>query len=341
MKNLKKILTLYDFAEPNFATALYKLLIAAITFHHPKVSKEEIDHKLSNPDEIQLLNYLIYNTQQYFFARLDERWEQFVPMWIEANQQAIYDYCTETKICDAIYPKEKYYDAVAIFGANKSEVFRRYRFLLKLLKDKQIKIRNRIYLLTGHRKLTPRIDGSENYLQYLADKYQKPLFETQMMLDLYDKFNFSQVLGEKVKLSIIDTGIVKNRRPNTYDTLLEMKRKMDKSDKKLLFISRSPVILEQKAAVKKVFDEEAVKYEVVGGECKLSEVRDMARASYHVLMSIAGTLYENYLFVAKKLNKGKYDAQQLEAFKSSLGYRNSPIKEVVFSDRLCTSKVER
>ena len=339
MDSLKKILSLYGLVSPGVVKSIERMLLIAIKFHQPDKSEQEIKNYFQNEDLILVLNNLILYSQQFFFARQDERWELFIPAWIVDNKSEILKLCLQTHLCNPVLPEAKEYDAVAIFGANKSEIFRRYRFLHHLIKSKKIKIKNCVYLLTGHRKLTPRIDGSEAYLIYLHQKFGSDLIETHVMVDLYDKFNFAKELGSLVGVKVIDTPEVNNRRPNTYDTLIELRKQLMPADKKILFISRSPAFLEQKAAVDRAFTGSEVIYEVAGGGCGLFEVKDEARASYHILMSIAGALYENYLVVGQQLidEQKIYDISQLESFKKQLGFRNNPVKEVIFSNQRLTA----
>lgn len=339
MDSLKKILSLYGLVSPGVVKSIERMLLIAIKFHQPDKSEQEIKSYFQNEDLILVLNNLIFYSQQFFFARQDERWELFIPAWIMENKSEVLKLCLETHLCNPVLPEAKEYDAVAVFGANKSEIFRRYRFLHNLLRSAKLKIKNSVYLLTGHRKLTPRIDGSESYLNYLHQRFGSELIETHVMIDLYEKFNFANKLGPSVALKIIDTQEVNSRRPNTYDTLIELRKQLDVADKKLLFISRSPAFLEQKAAVDRAFAGIEVAYEVAGGGCGLFEVKDEARASYHILMSIAGALYENYLVVGQQLiiDQKIYNYSQLENFKKQLGFRNNPIKEVIFSSTKLTA----
>jgi hypothetical protein len=340
MDSLNKILSLYGLGSNEFAKKIEKMLLMAIKFHHPNKSEQEIKSYFNNKDLIWVLNNLIYYSQQFFFARQDERWELLIPAWIEENKSFLFKTCQKTKLCDPVLPTAKEYDAVAVFGANKSEIYRRYKFFYNLLKSGAVKVKNSVYLLTGHRKLTPRIDGSEAYFDYLQQKFGNEIFETQVMIDLYEKFNFADKLGPAVKMKIVDTFEVNNRRPNTYDTLIALREMLDKDDKNILYISRSPAFLEQKAAVDRAFAQSEINYEVVGGSCALFEVKDEARAAYHVLMSIAGALYENYMVVAEMINEEHklYTSSQLENFKKQLGYRNSSAKEVVFSSKYFTAQ---
>jgi hypothetical protein len=340
MQDLKKILSLYKFKQENLAEQLEMMLIKAIEFHYPDRSQKEILESFSNEDLIIVLNNLIFYTQQFFFARENERWDLLIPAWIEANKTLLFKLCKATGLGEPVNPISLQYDAVAIFGANKSEIFRRYNFLYRLLKSASVTIQNRIYLLTGQRKLTPRIDGSEAYFAYLHNKFGPNLFETQIMIDLYEKFNFPQLISQNVQMRIINTPALGSRRPDTYDTLVALQKELDPNDKKLLFISRSPTILEQRAAVDRVFSGSCIDYEVAGGGSDLCEVQDEARAAYHVLMSIAGALYENYLVVATAINSERklYNIEELVAFKKQLGYRNSTIRKVIFSQKHLTAK---
>ena len=343
MENLKKLLALYGFTEKDFADKVYIILVMAIKFHRPLMPTAEITQLFNQHDLIKLLNELIYYSQQFFFARQNERWELFIPLWIEKNKAELFELCLGTKLCEPASPTYQEYDAVAIFGANKSEIYRRYKFILELIKSKKITVKRNIYLLTGQRVLSPRVDGSDSYFEHLHQKFGDSLYETHIMIDLFERLQFVDYLPETVKIQIIDTPSLNNRRPNTYDTLVEMKNQLDPLDKSLLFISRSPAYWEQKAAVDRVFSESGLKYEVAGGSCTLTEVRDQARASYHVLMSLAGALYENYPVVAKIINDEQqlYTEKQLAEFKSSLGYRNAPNREVVFSSRPLTANVNK
>lgn len=340
MDCLKKILSLYSLNLPGIARHIEDMLVMAIKFHHGDRSEHEIRSYFNNDDLILVLNNLVFYSQQFFFARQDERWELLIPAWIEENKHLLFKICHETKLCDPVLPRALEYDAVAVFGANKSEIYRRFKFLDNLLKTGQVKVKNTIYLLTGHRKLTRRIDGSEVYFKHLHQKFGSEIFETHIMIDLYEKFRFAEKLGSTVEVKVVDTSVVNSRRPNTYDTLVALRSLLNQNDKNILYISRSPAFLEQKAAVERAFAHTEFNHEVVGGGCALFEVKDEARASYHVLMSIAGALYENYLVVAEIINEEQklYTSSQLESFKKQLGYRNSPIKEVLFSSKPLTAR---
>jgi len=339
MENLKKILALYGFDDEGFSNKVYQILLMAIEFHHPKKSAKELLDIFNDEDLIKVLNNLIFYSQQFLFARQDERWELFIPLWIEENKAELFDLCLGTKLCEPVTPTKIEYDAVAIFGANKSEIYRRYKFVLELLKSKTILVKNSIYLLTGQRKLTPRIDGSQAYFDHLHHRFGETLYETHLMIDLFDRFGFAHYLGESIKTFIVDTPPGNSRRPNTFDTLVAMKDQLRPQEQTLLFISRSPAYWEQKAAVDRVFGESGLEYEVAGGSCTLSEVSDKARASYHILMSLAGALYENYLVVARSINDERkiYSDEQIQGFKHKLGFRALSNKEVLFSDKPLTT----
>jgi hypothetical protein len=343
MKNLQKILEFYGFKSNHFAQNIEQLLILAIQHHHPKLSRAEIILKFESCDYIKCLNNLVYYTQQFFFARENERWDLMIPEWIIDNESQVFKICETIGLCEEINPEATTYDAAAIFGANKSEIFRRYRYLIRKIRSNNLLIKKRIYLLTGHRLLTPRIDGSDSYFARLNSKYGAELFETQMMLDMYERF-VKPYISSNLELVIIDTGVVNNRRPNTADTLFKLIEEVNEDDKSIVFISRSPSILEQRAAVEKVFSKSDIYFEVIGGECNLLEVVDKARAAYHILMSFAGAIYENYLFVAKQLaeeQKQSFDELAFIEQRSKLGFRKSPCREVILSDKAFTAPIEK
>ena len=284
-----------------------------------------------------MLNNIVYYTQQFFFAREKERWEQYIPQWIVKNEEQVFAICEEMGLAKEIAPRGYEFDAVAVFGANKSEIYRRFRYFVKLIKTDKIYIKNRIYLLTGDRLLTDRIDGSAHYISSMKSTYHGKLYETQLMLDLYNKY-VKKALTHSLELKVIDTKATDSNRPNTVDTLIQLQHDLDVRDKKILFISRSPSILEQSAAVDRVFTN--INYEVVGAGCSIAEVRDKAKAAYHSLMALAGAIYENYMNVAKALvkqNNLHYQESDLIKFKKNLSYRNAKTKYVVFSDKPLTS----
>jgi hypothetical protein len=325
MSHLAKILTLYKI-DPKLEQTVLKLMNLATEFYNAPNYKEQNDLILS-------LNQFIYITQKYFFARKDERWDLKIPKWIVKNPIQAFNYSQELNLHQAIYPIEKEFDAFIVFGANKSEIFRRLKFVRNLLKNNLTKKPKQIYLLSGARTLTERIDGSKESINKLKIKYNvNEIFETHLFSDMYDK-----VIGklaqdiEKVK---VHTPKNKERRPNTFDTILYLLENFPLPGKKLLFISRSPTIFEQKAAVEKATNDKSIYYEVVGGECTYNEVVNEAKAAYHLLMSFAGMLFETYQYVFEKLCEEygyNYNIENFKKFRLENGYRGQIYDPNIFS----------
>lgn len=325
VSHLAEIIELYGFNQ-GIDKPILNLLSYATKFYGEKDFSEK-------EDAVQTLNNFIFLTQKYFFARKDERWDLYIPKWIVENSHNAFDNIAKLKLQDEVKPQNRDFDALVVFGANKSEMYRRLKYVKHLLQNNIVEIPKKIYLLSGARELHPRIDGSASAINRMKGIYGEIVFETDLFSEMYDK-----ILGklypqiEKIK---VHTPKNEHRRPNTYDTIIYLLNNYSLFENKILFVSRAPTIFEQKASVDKALSGSNLTYEVVGGECIYNEVKNEAKAAYHLLMSFAGGLFESYQSVFFSLCKKyhyHYKEEDFKKFRLETGYRNQKHSPDLFSN---------
>lgn len=173
-------------------------------------------------------------------------------------------------MCDPVLPKEEEYDAICILGAAAPTMQNRIDFIAEQLKCANIRTKN-IFLLTGERYVTDKIDGTAQFLGAIAEYFGVPLnklTEAHVFRYQYEKSD----LNGKYNCIIIDTPARNGSRPTTQTTVEDfLKWKNNNPGKainKILFISSQPSVRYQEEIIKAIFFSQKQPFdciEVVGG----------------------------------------------------------------------------
>lgn len=215
---------------------------------------------------------LVNLTQKRFVNRggNKERWEASCPEWLGRNSERILQYIKCLNMCDPVLPKEEEYDAICILGAAAPTMQNRIDFISEQLRCGNIRTKN-IFLLTGERYVTDKIDGTPRFLGDIAEHFGVPLSrltEAHVFKYQYEK----SYLNGKYNCIVIDTPARNGSRPTTQTTVEDfLKWKNNNSDaaiNKILFISSQPSVRYQEEIIKAIFFSQKQPFdciEVVGG----------------------------------------------------------------------------
>lgn len=271
------------------------------TFNPALVLSKAFITSEDNTIEIEKIhNWLIRGTQREFFARNpgEERWHQKTGQWMLDYQDEIRSIIARLGLESGIRPREKKYDAMAVFGASAPEIRRRLIYAKELVDEKGI-IFNHLYLLGGERLADKAADGGEEYLLTVASKHQvarDKVTETHLMQEVYNT-----VKGESkfafLPCTVIDTPKENKPRPTTIDALVKLSEKIDSDVETILFISRAPNIRAQEEDTWTVLQErfpQIKKSEVIGDSCEGVPLN-------RIMGAFAGTLFGGYPRVARLL----------------------------------------
>ncbi len=285
----------------------------------------------------KIFNWLVRVTQREFFAREKgvERWQQPTGAWMNKYEKEIKEIVTRLKLCDAVYPKCKETDIVAIFGSTTSNMEARLKFAKKLIDEGQLAAKE-LLLLAGERPVDKAVDGpsdkkmtSEAYFKALADKNNievGAVTEYHLIKDLHKKLLTSEPTAafSAIPCHVVNAAKGNKPRPNTIDTLNMAKLLPGcASNKRMVFISSAPNISSQYEDVLTVFG--------IGASARL-EISGNAGSENTPLKSIMGALggrlYGGYVNKALSLGIQKtasqlsnnlqtlsFDAQKAEAKK--------------------------
>jgi hypothetical protein len=293
------------------------------------------DQECSNQETLE---WLVQTTQTEFFTRTNERYGLKIPRWIEDNQDHIIEILSNAGFTAAVPLTDSKVDCLAILGATGTEIKKRMIFTKDVLNTTIIP---HVFLLTGERYSVQGCsevqlaqnqncgfigpDGGYEYLSNLAEHNHKTLSqitETDIMLDQYNK-----VVGNNntaISLHVVDTPKGEKVRPDTVATVIHFIRSPEfEKCHHTAFVSRAPNIKAQHLSIRKVYREQGLvqTFETIGGSANVTELKTKASAAHHILMPIAGVIYDSYTEICKKLSQDKeqcteqYRAAQL-SFKS-------------------------
>lgn len=215
---------------------------------------------------------LVAFTQEFFVNRggNKERWEVPPLRWLNKNPEKILRCLKRLNMCDPVLPRETEYDAVCILGAAAPAMQDRINFTAEQLKCGNIKSKN-IFLLTGERCVTDRVDGTLQFLAEIAKHFDIPvdkLTEAHLFRYQYEKSD----LDGKYNCIVVDTPAKNGSRPTTQTTVEDFLRwknsNPDRKINKILFISSQPSVRYQEEIIKAIFFSQNEPFdcvEVVGG----------------------------------------------------------------------------
>ncbi len=227
-------------------------------------------------------------TQQHFTVRTgtQERWEVQPTAWMTKDVEEIRADLEKLNITREVKPTDFNPDVIAVFGATLPGMRARFNYLDKLYTQNDLKF-NFLVLLTGERKVTIGIDGTEQELIEIAEKYNttlEQLTETTLMREAYSVTDISKMVPTEKLIVInnrarVDSKTGQTIRPTTETTVQEL---CDVVEEKLkggsvainsfLFISSQPYVNYQELTVNKVIEqklpEKNFQIQVVGDEVK-------------------------------------------------------------------------
>ena len=229
-------------------------------------------------------------TQQHFTVRTgtQERWEVQPTAWMTKDVEEIRADLEKLNITREVKPTDFNPDVVAVFGATLPGMRARFNYLDKLYTQNDLKF-NFLVLLTGERKVTIGIDGTEQELIEIAEKYNtivEQLTETTLMREAYSATDISKTVPIEKLIVInnrarVDSKTGQTIRPTTETTVQELcdvvEEKLKSSSDSVainsfLFISSQPYVNYQELTVNKVIEqklpEKNFQIQVVGDEVK-------------------------------------------------------------------------
>ena len=282
------------------ATNLIETLQKLKSQTNPTDRAEIICNELIFQDFTTAHNLLIKLSQQLFFNRSGERWDSSIPSWMNNNANKIMDILQLIGTCQAVQPRNKEYDCVAVFGATANEMNKRIDFAYKLYNN--MTIHKGIFLLTGERYANAKVDTDKAITQ-AAEHFNissSNVTEAHIMEKIYleQSEEFSLCMNYKV----VNAPKGERPRPNTEDTIYKFLDEYETVCTSTLFISRSPNTYAQAEATHSVLynRNSTMGYEVVGGSCSYDEVPPVY-AIYHTLMPMAGAWFGGYSRVEKEV----------------------------------------
>lgn len=186
---------------------------------------------------------LVELMQIFFVNRADrqERWETTDLNWMVHNVESLNKKFAVLVLADTVWPNKKYYDAVCILGARRSEMEKRIKFVEYL--DKQGYHFDKVFLLTGDRDATPE--------EITQSSMSGKVTETRMFIELFKKSS----LNGNCELIVVDTKKANGQRPTTQTTVQDF-CKWDKEHpgaiEDALFISSQPYVAYQTAIIEEI-----------------------------------------------------------------------------------------
>ena len=271
-RSLWDVLDYYGFSKPQQKQSL-EFIMKKAGIIKPTETFMTVFPKRDNTSLLfQDVLHFVELTQKYFTIRTgnQERWEVQPTAWMTENIDESASALKNLKLTDSISPTNSNPDLIAIFGAAMGAMKSRFNYIDKLYKSNTIKV-NFLALLTGERKASIGIDGSEQELTEIAKKHNTTidkLIETTLMLEAYHGSTISSKLPTENHLILIDIPMKNHLRPTTETTVQGLCNWLKKHEDihSIVFISSQPHVKYQEAIVKEVFKQQGlqVKFEVVG-----------------------------------------------------------------------------
>lgn len=219
---------------------------------------KNLNQKQSTEAVLQWLLTLIQETQLKFWNRQGgkERWQTKVLPWIQADPKGVAEDITALGLTSSVLPKFGPKGTVCILGAAGHRMQARLRFLKQLIQTDQL-APEQIILLSGERKVSVGVDGSENELKALATKRGveawQDLTEMDLLKDLVESDAFFQafkVVPVFTKANTRTDGSI--QRPTTQTTVMEW-LKTNPPVGTVYMISNQPYVSSQEACIRSVF----------------------------------------------------------------------------------------
>ena len=277
------LLDSYGFTTAEQKEAFKSLLRLAST-NLDIIDCESETHCLSTePEFADRILTLLTETQEKFVVRKEkqERWEVVAPNWMNKQPEIILRHLNTLGFTYLIAPREREFDAICILGATAPRMKERVEYAQGLLAN-DIQTKN-IILLTGERYVKAGIDGPEDTLTALAQKYNLPnvsaLTETHMLREIFETSPLSR---EGIKTYVIDTPAGELPRPTTQTTveyLLDW-LKSHQAINNILFVTNQPYVKYQEAIIRTVLEAKRsnLGYQVVGPAATTDQIKPLLEA---------------------------------------------------------------
>ncbi len=235
----------------------------------------------STKDQLALdILTMVKGTQSNLSMRVGtkERWEMQSAEWMTENKTHNIQNLKILGFINAIVPVMKKAEALCILGATGPTMLSRIEYANSLL-ESGLKASS-VILLTGERYVNTSVDGTEEELAEIADKFAlsswREVTETHLMQDLY---NQSDLHDKGLTLHVIDTPRQDLPRPTTQTTALELVSwlKLHDEIQSIIFISNQPHVKYQNCIIDTVFNEQGcdMPHEVVGASADIDQVQSI------------------------------------------------------------------
>jgi len=242
---------------------------------------------------------------------------------MEKNQKEVLRILGNLGLTKAVPPTSPTSDVICILGARTSSMVNRLKYAGELYNKNKLQAKY-LVLLTGERKVTVGVDGTEAELSDIAEKYGvniSALTETHMMQESYS----TSFLFQKLLTDLIDVPAGELPRPTTETTLQEFCKwlKSHPDVRSVSFVSNQPHVKYQQAVITEVLHQQsqAIKFEVIGPET--SPVADIQE----IVGALGSQIWAETPSVVSKIKLTTTDPESRKAFlelytKQPLIYKN-------------------
>lgn len=198
---------------------------------------------------------LVASTQERFVNRADkqERWETTDLNWMGQDVKFLNENFAKLGFVDAVYPNKKYYDAVCILGARRSEMEKRIKFAECLINDGHCFVC--LVLLTGARPAKVGVDGTAEEIEEIAQHFgisSSEVTEAYILKYLCEKYMLNKY---DLVVVVVNTPEKDGRRPTTQTTVEDFCKWNEEHPGEMedaLFISSQPYVAYQMAIIEEI-----------------------------------------------------------------------------------------
>ncbi len=267
-QSISAILPYYGFQTPAQKQALVFLMQQASILEPHQSLEDRFPTRKNQDDLLKDLLLFVQSTQKAFTMRqgTQERWEIKAPTWLQEHPTEILKALHTLNMTEAIKPTLPHSEVLCILGSTLPSMTKRLQYAKGLLEDSSFKAEH-LVLLAGERHVTLKVDGSQELLENIAEKYGiklSALTKTHLIQEAYSTVGIPKTLA----LTVIDTPKGDLPRPTTETTVIELIQwlKQHPEYKSISFVSNQPHVYYQAAVIQTVLQRQGfeIKTEVIG-----------------------------------------------------------------------------